>query len=107
MRESMMGVFKVPLLLTPPSEGGFTVASPVLPERVSEARSAARGGEPAGLGLAGAPRRLNGSAAAYRYGPSCDERASPRSVAASPAAIFAERATIGIPAPGCALPPTR
>jgi antitoxin HicB len=32
----MANVYKVPLVLTPQPEGGFTVTSPVLPELVSE-----------------------------------------------------------------------
>jgi antitoxin HicB len=32
----MAEVFKVPLVLTPQPEGGFTVTSPVLPELVTE-----------------------------------------------------------------------
>lgn len=31
-----MAVYKVPLVLTPQPEGGFTVTSPVLPELVTE-----------------------------------------------------------------------
>lgn len=31
-----MGVFKIPLLMTPQPEGGFTVTSPVLPELITE-----------------------------------------------------------------------
>lgn len=33
---SMQSVFKIPLVLTPQPEGGFTVTSPVLPELVTE-----------------------------------------------------------------------
>jgi len=32
----MAEVFKIPLILTPQPEGGFTVTSPVLPELVTE-----------------------------------------------------------------------
>ncbi len=32
----MKRIFKVPLVLTPQSEGGYTVTSPVLPEMVTE-----------------------------------------------------------------------
>lgn len=32
----MTGILKIPLILTPQPEGGFTVTSPVLPEMVTE-----------------------------------------------------------------------
>lgn len=35
-RNSMAEIFKIPLVLTPQPEGGFTVTSPVLPELVTE-----------------------------------------------------------------------
>ena len=36
----MAGVFKVPLVLTPQPEGGYTVTSPVLPELLTEGDTA-------------------------------------------------------------------
>ncbi len=35
----MSGIFKIPLVLSAEPEGGFTVTSPVLPERVTEGNS--------------------------------------------------------------------
>jgi antitoxin HicB len=36
MERSMDGLLKIPLVLVPQPEGGFTVTSPVLPELVTE-----------------------------------------------------------------------
>ena len=35
----MSGVFKVPLILTPQPEGGYTVTSPAIPELLTEGES--------------------------------------------------------------------
>ena len=61
--------YKIPLLLTPQVEGGYTVTSPLLPELVTEGDSLDEALENVKDAFAGSPRIIsrNGTLIARKY----------------------------------------